>query len=104
MAPPGPRLALRIARREMRGGLRGLRIVLACLALGVAVIAAVGSLRASIAGGLAQDGRRILGGDLSVETGSALLPAALDAWLRARGARLSHVVQFRSMLRAPGHR
>ncbi|HUZ64241.1 MAG TPA: FtsX-like permease family protein, partial [Acetobacteraceae bacterium] len=46
----------------------------------------------------------ILGGDLSVETGSALLPAALDAWLRARGARLSHVVQFRSMLRAPGHR
>ena len=33
-------LALRIARRELRFGLRGLRIVLACLALGVAAIAA----------------------------------------------------------------
>jgi biopolymer transport protein TolQ len=34
-------LAFRIARRELRGGLRGLRIVLACLALGVAAITAV---------------------------------------------------------------
>ena len=39
-------VAGRIARRELRGGLRGLRIVLACLALGVAAITAVGTLRA----------------------------------------------------------
>ena len=43
--------ALRLARRELRGGLRGFRIFLACLALGVAAIAAVGSIRASSSGG-----------------------------------------------------
>ena len=46
------RLAGRFARREMRGGLRGFRLFLACLALGVAAIAAVGSVRSAIEGGL----------------------------------------------------
>ncbi|HME21065.1 MAG TPA: FtsX-like permease family protein [Acetobacteraceae bacterium] len=94
-------LAFRLARRELRGGVRGLWIVLLCLALGVAVIAAVGSLRAATDRGLAEDGRRILGGDLEVESGSQPLPDALRDWLRARGAVLSDVVQMRSMLVAP---
>jgi putative ABC transport system permease protein len=94
-------LALRLARRELRGGVRGLWIVLACLCLGVAAIAAVGLLRSAVTHGLAADGRRILGGDLEIETGSQPPPAALDAWLRARGATVSHVVQMRSMLVAP---
>ncbi len=94
-------LALRLARRELRGGVRGLWIVLLCLALGVAVIAAVGSLRAATDRGLAEDGRRILGGDLEVESGSQPLPDELRQWLRARGATLSDVVQMRSMLVAP---
>jgi putative ABC transport system permease protein len=94
-------LALRLARRELRGGVHGLWIVLLCLALGVAVIAAVGSLRAATDLGLTEDGRRILGGDLEVESGSQPLPEALRDWLRARGAKLSDVVQMRSMLVAP---
>ena len=95
------RLALRLARRELRGGVRGLWIVLLCLALGVAVIAAVGTLRAATDRGLAEDGRRILGGDLEVESGSQPLPDSLRDWLCARGGRLSDVVQMRSMLVAP---
>jgi putative ABC transport system permease protein len=91
-------LALRLARRELRGGVAGLRIVLACLALGVAAIAAVGVLRAEIAEGLARDGSRILGGDLEVDGGAQPLPDALRAWLRAHGARISDVVTMRSML------
>ncbi|HTI78983.1 MAG TPA: ABC transporter permease, partial [Acetobacteraceae bacterium] len=91
-------LALRLARRDLRGGIRGLWIVLLCLALGVAVIAAVGSLRAATDQGLATDGRRILGGDLEVESGAQELPAALRDWLGARATRLSEVVQMRSML------
>jgi putative ABC transport system permease protein len=91
-------LAFRLARRELRGGVRGLWIVLLCLALGVSVIAAVGTLRAATDRGLATDGRRILGGDLEVESGSQPLPATLRDWLRARGATLSGVVQMRSML------
>lgn len=59
-------LALRLARREMRGGLKGFRIFLACLLLGVAVIAAVGSVAAAVRGGIAADARKILGGDIEL--------------------------------------
>ena len=89
--------ALRFARRELRTGTRGLRIVLACLALGVAAIAAVGSLRDGITQGLATDGRRLLGGDLEIQGGAQPLPDALRQFLIARGARLSDIVDMRSM-------
>jgi putative ABC transport system permease protein len=56
-------VALRIAGRELRGGLGGFRIFLACLALGVAAIAAVGSVREAIQEGLSREGAAILGGD-----------------------------------------
>ena len=95
-------IAWTLARRELRSGVRGLRIVLACLALGVGAIAAVGSLRAGIEAGLAADGRRLLGGDLDVQTGAEAPPEALLAWLRGRGGRVSQVVQMRSMLVAAG--
>ena len=94
-------IALTLARRELRGGVRGLRIVLACLALGVAAIAAVGNLRAGIEQGLAENGRAMLGGDIDVQSGAQPLPDTLRDWLRARGATLSEVVQMRSMLVAP---
>ena len=48
-------VAARLALRELRGGLAGFRIFLACLALGVAAIAAVGSVRAAIENGLARE-------------------------------------------------
>src|SRR6202051_139314 len=75
-------LALRLARRELRGGVRGLTTVLLCLALGVGVIAAVGSLRAAVDAGLAADGRRILGGDVAIDAGNVALPDTLRQWLR----------------------
>ncbi len=95
------KLAWRLARRELRTASRGLRIVLACLALGVAAIAAVGSLRAGVERGMAADGARILGGDIDIQGGAQPLPDALRDWLRARGARISDVVTMRSMLVAP---
>lgn len=90
-------LAFRIARRELRGGLRGLRIVLACLALGVAAITAVGTLRAGVDAGLAADGARILGGDVEIAAPYRPLGEAPRAWLAARGARMSEVVTLRAM-------
>ncbi|MCP1336623.1 ABC transporter permease [Futiania mangrovi] len=60
------RLAARLARRDLRGGLKGVRIFVACLLLGVAAIAAVGSLAASIEAGLSKEGAALLGGDLAV--------------------------------------
>src|SRR5688500_20227845 len=95
-------LGLRFARRELRGGLRGLRIVLACLALGVAAIAAVGTLRAATEAGLAADGARILGGDVEVAVSHRPIPDAARDWMRGRGATLSEVTQLRAMAVAPG--
>src|ERR1700690_3107676 len=58
-------LPLRFALREMRGGLRGFYVFIACIALGCMAIAGVGSLAASLSDGLARQGQVILGGDLS---------------------------------------
>ena len=59
-----PGLAWRFAARELRSGVAGFRIFLACLALGVAAIAAAGSTAEAFRQGLAAQGREILGGDL----------------------------------------
>lgn len=69
MTSPGmsdTRLAWTYAVRDLRGGLKGLRLLIACLVLGVAAIAGVGSLTQAIIGGLAAQGQAILGGDLEV--------------------------------------
>jgi putative ABC transport system permease protein len=58
-------LPLRYAWRELRGGLRGFGVFVACIALGVMAIAGVGSVAHSLADGLARAGGLILGGDLS---------------------------------------
>src|SRR3979490_1150451 len=58
-------LALRYALRELRGGLRGFYVFIACLALGVMAIAGVGSVAASLSEGLAREGRTLLGGDVA---------------------------------------
>ena len=95
-------LAFCLARRELRGGVRGLATVLLCLALGTGgVIAAVGSLRAAVDAGLAANGRQSLGGDVEIDGASSPLPDTLRHWLRDRGAAISDRVLMRSLLVAP---
>jgi putative ABC transport system permease protein len=60
------RVALRLARRELRQGLSGFRIFLACLVLGVASISGVGSLSEGLLEGLSRQGRELLGGDVEI--------------------------------------
>lgn len=91
------RLAWRLARRELRGGLRGFRVFLACLALGVAAIAAVGLVRASIEAGLQEQGAVLLGGDAQLEFTYRFADAAERDWMEARAEAVSEVVDFRSM-------
>ncbi|CTQ48478.1 ABC transporter permease [Jannaschia donghaensis] len=88
--------AATIARRELRGGLSGFRIFLACLALGVAAIAAVGSVRVSITAGLEREGSVILGGDAEVEFDYRAATPEERALLDAVGT-VSQVYDFRSM-------
>ena len=90
-------VAWRIARRELRGGLAGFWIFLWCLTLGVGAIAAVGSVRAAIAAGLSREGAVLLGGDAELRLTYRFADADERAWMESRAARLSEVVDFRSM-------
>lgn len=94
----GP-LALRLARRELRTGLNGFRIFLACLALGVAAIAAVGSVSSAMLSGLEGDARGILGGDVALRIVHRPAEPEQLAYLRESGD-VSTVVSMRAMARA----
>ncbi len=89
-----------LALRDLKT-LKGIRIVLACLALGVAAIAAVGSLHAAIDTGLATQGRTMLGGDLAIDNGAEPLPDTLRSWLQTRGAKISAITLLRTLVVAP---
>lgn len=93
-------LAWRIARRELRGGLRGFRVFLLCLMLGVAAIAAVGLVRGAIRAGLADQGAVLLGGDAQYDFTYRRATADERDWIAAHAARVSELVEFRSMLNA----
>ncbi len=91
-------LALRLALRELRGGLSGFRVFLACLAVGVASVAAVGSLSRALVSGLDADAHRLLGGDVELRLTHRTASDEEYARLRAAG-RLSLVVEMRAMAR-----
>ena len=90
-------LPWRLARRELRGGLRGFRIFLACLALGVAAIAAVGTVQSAIEAGLEREGAALLGGDAEVEFTYRFARPEERAYLDGIADRVSETVDFRSM-------
>ncbi len=90
-------LSLRIARRELRGGLAGFRVFLACLALGVAAIAAVGTLRAGIQTGLQDQGSVILGGDAEMRFTYRAADDGERAFMDQIATAVSEVYDFRSM-------
>ncbi|SOC10073.1 ABC transporter permease [Rhodobacter maris] len=91
------RLALRIARAELRGGLNGFRIFLLCLMLGVAAIAAVGEVREAIKAGLASEGAVMLGGQAEFGFSYRRASAEERRWISDHAARVSEIVDLRSM-------
>ena len=94
----GP-LPLRFAARELRGGLRGFYVFIACIALGVMAIAGVGSVASGLVDGLAREGRVILGGDLAFSLSLREASAGERAFLDRRG-RVSLAATMRAMARA----
>lgn len=96
---PAPRripLTLRLALRELRAGLDGFAVFLACIALGVMAIAGVASISRSLSDGLGREGRRILGGDLAF---NLINREATDAERQALAGegRLDIVASLRAM-------
>ncbi|MCJ9428347.1 ABC transporter permease [Kordiimonas marina] len=94
-------VAIRLAIRELRGGLSGFRVFVACLILGVAAIAAVGSLTRAIEDGMDREGRSILGADIEVNIfQNQIAPDAL-AYLESQGT-VSKSARLRTMARKQG--
>jgi putative ABC transport system permease protein len=92
-------LPLRLALRELRGGLRGFAVFILCIGLGVMSIAAVGSFAGSLSDGLAREGRVIIGGDISFSLIQREASEAERAWLASTGD-LSVAATMRAMARS----
>src|SRR6185295_12765008 len=91
-------LPLRFALRELRGGVRGFTVFIACIALGVMAISGVASVAASLADGIARDGRVILGGDLSFNLTAREIGPQERAFLDSYGT-VSGAATLRAMAR-----
>ncbi len=96
------KLALRFATRELRSGLYGFKILIACLALGVAAIAGVGSIRSAINAALTEQGAALLGGDGEAEFTYRYATKEERDWFDTHATAVSEVVDFRSMVRIDG--
>lgn len=93
-------LSFRLAARELRSGVRGFGIFLACLALGVAAIAAASSTAEAFRRGLASQAREILGGDISTSVENRdFTPQERAAF--ARLGTVSYTARVRVMAQAP---
>ncbi len=90
-------LSWRYARRELRSGLGGFRIFLACLALGIAALAAVGTISADLLTGLQRDARNLLGGEVDLRLFNRGLTPEESAWLLANSQALSATGELRAM-------
>jgi len=92
--------AFRFALREMRGGLKGFYVFIACIAIGVGTIAGVGSLARALTDGIVAEGQTILGGDLDVSLIHRRLDGDERTWLDNLG-RMSEMAEMRAMVRRP---
>ncbi len=94
-----PRLVLRLAFRELRAGLGGFGVFIACIALGVAAIAGVSSVARSLIEGVATQSRTIIGGDAAFALVQREASPAERAFLSARGD-VSSIATLRGMAQA----
>lgn len=102
MSPqPGWATAWRLARRGLDWKFRGLRLLLVCLVLGTAALAAIGTLTATIDRELAARGQSMLGGDAQFAIAGRPASEAELALLRGLGT-VSGGVRLQAMARKPG--
>lgn len=90
-------MAWRFAQRELRGGIKGFRIFLACIVLGVAAIAGVGSLAEAFRAGLAENARALLGADVEVRVAAHGATDDQLTWLDTNSETLITVRELRAM-------
>ncbi|MGH1419541.1 MAG: ABC transporter permease [Hyphomicrobiaceae bacterium] len=89
---------LRLALRELRTGISGFYVFLACVALGVMVITGVGALTDSLRNGLTREGALLLGGDISFARVHTAATTEERTTMEALG-RVSEIATLRTMAR-----
>ena len=97
------KLSLRLALRDLRGGLSGLGLLWLCLAVAIAGLASVTSLASSIDTAIADNGRQLLGGDLMLTVSQRGANSEERAAIDTLG-RSSKSTTTRAMLVAPDGR
>ena len=90
-------VAWRVAVRDLRRGGRGLVLLVACLFLGTAALAGIGSLASSMIAALDASGRRILGGDIEF-TVSQRRATVAELAAFAQAGRVSETISMRAMM------
>jgi putative ABC transport system permease protein len=91
---------LDLAWRDLRASGRRLWIFVACLVLGVSLVAAGGGLYRQVADAMRTDARLIFGGDVEIESPQPL-PNDTLAWMQAR-ATVSRVIELRTSASSAG--
>ncbi|MFM9848986.1 MAG: ABC transporter permease [Hyphomicrobiaceae bacterium] len=100
-APPSShrfRRLIGFAVLELRGGLHGFYVFVACVALGVAVITAVGALTDALRAGFERQGENLLGGDVTLSRPHRRAEPPERTWMESRG-RVSETATLRAMAR-----
>ena len=92
------KLACSFALRELRGGIKGFKVLIACIALGVSAISGVNAVALSITGGLAEEGNVILGADASFTTVQRRLNEEERQFLKTAG-KINEAATMRAMAR-----
>jgi putative ABC transport system permease protein len=78
-------LVLRLAARELRAGLSGFYVFIACVALGVMVITGVGALSDALKSGFDRQGALLLGGDVTLARPHTRATETERRWIDAIG-------------------
>ncbi|MGE0765824.1 MAG: ABC transporter permease [Hyphomicrobiaceae bacterium] len=94
-----PRLRIvTLALSELARSWRGFGILIACIALGVAVITGVGALSDGFRSSFERQGEVLLGGDVAMSRPHRRATSEERAWMAERG-RVSETATLRSMMR-----
>ncbi len=98
LSGPSLPLELRLALRDLRGGLAGFSIFLICIALGTGAIGTINSLSEAIQNAIARDGKVLLGGDAEATLVHRKATPEEKAYLNEAG-EVSEVATLRAMAR-----
>jgi putative ABC transport system permease protein len=93
-------LSLRLALRDLRGGLGGFAIFLICIALGTGAIGTINSLSGAIQDSIVREGKELLGGDAEATLIHRQAGAAERDYLATLG-EIGEVATLRAMARKP---